>query len=88
MIAEIGTDMSVFPTAGHLASWAGLCPDDDQSASKRRSGRTRSCSRPKAFASLQQLSSRLVLGPRLRWRGRSEDGGDQLAGSTWIKRLV
>ena len=41
MIAEIGTDMSVFPTAGHLASWAGLCPGNDQSAGKRRSGRTR-----------------------------------------------
>src|SRR5215469_8138000 len=41
MIAEIGTDMSVFPTAGHLASWAGLCPGNDKSAGKRRSGRTR-----------------------------------------------
>ena len=33
--------MSVFPTAGHLASWAGRCPGNDQSAGKRRSGRTR-----------------------------------------------
>jgi len=41
MIAEIGIDMSVFPTAGHLASWAGLCPGNDQSAGKRRSGHTR-----------------------------------------------
>ena len=41
MIAEIGTDMTVFPTAGHLASWAGLCPGNDKSAGKRRSGRTR-----------------------------------------------
>jgi transposase len=41
LIAEIGTDMSVFPTAGHLASWAGQCPGNDQSAGKRRSGRTR-----------------------------------------------
>jgi transposase len=45
MIAEIGSDMSVFPTAGHLASWAGLCPGNDQSAGKRRSGRTRKGSR-------------------------------------------
>jgi transposase len=41
MVAEIGTDMTAFPTARHLASWAGQCPGNDQSAGKRRSGRTR-----------------------------------------------
>ena len=41
VIAEIGTDMSAFPDAGHLASWAGQCPGNDISAGKRRSGRTR-----------------------------------------------
>jgi transposase len=41
MVAEIDTDMTVFPTARHLASWAGVCPGNDQSAGKRRSGRTR-----------------------------------------------
>src|SRR3990170_2545323 len=41
VIAEIDTDMSLFRTAGHLASWAGLCPGNDESAGKRRSGRTR-----------------------------------------------
>ena len=40
IIAEIGTDMERFPTAEHLASWAGMCPGNDQSAGKRRSGRT------------------------------------------------
>ncbi len=33
--------MAVFPTAGHLASWAGMCPGNDESAGKRRSGKTR-----------------------------------------------
>jgi len=37
IIAEIGADMSRFPTAGHLVSWAGLCPRNEESAGKRRS---------------------------------------------------
>ena len=41
LVAEIGTDLTRFPSAGHLASWAGLCPGNDESAGKRRSGRTR-----------------------------------------------
>ena len=45
IIAEIGTDMSRFPTAGHLASWAGLCPGNDRSANRSRSGRTRNGSK-------------------------------------------
>lgn len=40
IVAEIGTDMSVFPTSGHLASWAGLCPGNNESAGKHRSGKT------------------------------------------------
>lgn len=41
ILAEIGQDMSRFPTAGHLCSWAGLCPGNNESAGKRRSGKTR-----------------------------------------------
>jgi len=39
IVAEIGIDMSRFETAGHLISWAGLCPKNDESAGKRRSNR-------------------------------------------------
>jgi transposase len=41
LVAEIGLDMTAFPTPGHLASWAGLCPGQNESAGKRRSGKTR-----------------------------------------------
>jgi transposase len=41
IIAETGGDMTAFASAGHLASWAGVCPGNDESAGKRRSGRTR-----------------------------------------------
>ena len=45
IISEIGGDMSRFPSARHLASWAGQCPGNDQSAGKRRSGKTRNGSK-------------------------------------------
>jgi transposase len=41
IVSEIGTDMSRFPTANHLASWAGVAPGNNESAGKRRSGKTR-----------------------------------------------
>jgi transposase len=45
VIGEIGADMTAFATARHLASWAGRCPGNDQSAGKRRSGKTRNGSK-------------------------------------------
>jgi transposase len=41
LLAETGGDMTRFPTAGHLCSWAGMCPGQNESAGKRRSGKTR-----------------------------------------------
>jgi transposase len=41
VVSEIGVDMSRFPTAHHLASWAGLCPGQNESAGKHKSGRAR-----------------------------------------------
>ena len=45
VIAEIGIDMKQFATAEHLASWAGMCPGNNESAGKRKSGRTTKGSR-------------------------------------------
>jgi transposase len=41
IVAETGADMTRFPTAGHLCSWGGMCPGHNESAGKRRSGKTR-----------------------------------------------
>jgi transposase len=41
ILSEIGVDMNCFPTDGHAASWAGLCPGNNESAGKRKSGKTR-----------------------------------------------
>ena len=41
ILAEIGQDMTRFPTSGHICSWAGVCPGNNESVGKRRSGKTR-----------------------------------------------
>jgi transposase len=41
ILSEIGVEMNCFPTDGHAASWAGLCPGNNESAGKRKSGKTR-----------------------------------------------
>lgn len=46
IVGEIGVDMSRFPSADHLASWAGVAPGNNESAGKRRSGRTRKGNKP------------------------------------------
>jgi len=50
IVSEIGTDMSRFPTANHLASWAGVAPGNNESAGKKRSGKTRKGNKPLGVA--------------------------------------
>jgi transposase len=45
IISEIGTEMTAFPSDGHLASWAGICPGNDESAGKRRNTRVNPANR-------------------------------------------
>lgn len=55
IVSEIGVDMSRFPTARHLAAWAGVAPGNNESGGKRRSGRTRKGNKPLG-AALNQAS--------------------------------
>jgi transposase len=53
IVAEIGSDMSRFPTADHLAAWAGVAPGNNESGGKRRSGKTRKGNQPLCGALIQ-----------------------------------
>jgi transposase len=53
LVSEIGIDMSRFPTADHLAAWAGVAPGNNESAGKRRSGKTRKGNKPLGAALTQ-----------------------------------
>ncbi|MBE0695554.1 MAG: IS110 family transposase [Anaerolineaceae bacterium] len=53
IVSEIGTDMSRFPSADHLSAWAGVAPGNNESAGKRRSGKTRKGNKPLGAALTQ-----------------------------------
>jgi transposase len=64
LVAELSTDLTRFPTAAHLASWAGLCPGNDESAGKRRSGKTRKGSRWLRWALTEAAHASVNFRPR------------------------
>jgi transposase len=76
IVGEIGPDVEAFPTAGHLSSWAGLCPGNDESAGERRSGETTKGSR---------LRTALV---QVSWAASRAKGTIfQACYQRWVKRL-
>ncbi len=71
VVAELGLDLTRFPTPGHLASWAGMCPGNHESAGKRQSGKTRKGNRALRAALVEAAqaagrSKRTYLGAQFR----------------------
>ena len=79
IVAEIGTDMTKFPSAGHLSSWAGMCPGNHQSAGKRRAV----AGRPRGIAGCVRCWCKCCLG------GRSHTKKTLLSATyqRWVKRM-
>jgi transposase len=76
MVAEIGVAMDRLPTAKHLASWAGMCPGNNESAGKRKSGKTTQGSRYLRAALVQAA-----------WAARHQKGTYRAAQyKRWVKR--
>lgn len=71
LVAELGLDLTRFPTPGHLASWARMCPGNHESAGKRQSGKTRKGNRALRAALVEAAqaagrSKRTYLGAQFR----------------------
>jgi transposase len=66
LVAEIGTDRGRFPTSGHLASWAGMCPGHNEGAGPHRSRRTTKGERwtRQLVRRLEKLGHKVTLEPK------------------------
>jgi len=81
IVAEIGHDMSRFPTAAHLCNWAGICPSNNESAGKRKSGKTNYANKTLKTTLVQcaksaKRSKRAIFAPNIKdwWFGEAKIG--------------